>query len=126
MLQKFINCYHFLVSANITKDPYYRNTTKNGAKQYLENLEDGAFVFIPSTSGKSFLVLTIKYAEKHYYMRLTKDRNNKYRLAGENCYPDFSTLTEFVEYFSKEPITIESDGTFVDILLKPVFLKNRI
>lgn len=106
--------------ANITNNRYYRDTTNKGAKQYLEDLDDGAFLFRPSKA--YFLVLTVKYKHRYYHLGLEKTTYNKFRLENDEkkCYPEFSNLNEFVRYFSEEAISFQTSGKVIEIILKPL------
>lgn len=60
-------------------------------------------------------------------MGLEKTKNYKIRLVEkeDHCTPEFSNLTEFVRYFTKEAITFESGNQIVNIVLKPILPNTR-
>lgn len=92
----------------------------------MENLEDGAFLFRPSES--YFLVMTVKFNNRYYHMGMEKTKNNRFRLAEKdhNYFPEFSDLKDFVNYFSTEAISLESDGRILEIILKPILPKTHV
>ncbi|XP_023023988.2 uncharacterized protein [Leptinotarsa decemlineata] len=105
---------------NISNEPYYRYTDRKGAKQLLRPLKNGAFLFRPSE--KHFLVLTTKHNNKFYNFGIERSQAGKIRLTADyrSEVPEFSSLQEFVEYFSKEPLTFQEATSLAMIYLNPV------
>ncbi|EEZ98032.2 titin [Tribolium castaneum] len=105
---------------NINDEPFYRNTDRRGAKQLLQNLANGAFLIRPSR--KYFLSLTLKHNGRYFNLGIEKGPNNKIRLNTENesMSPEFATLKDFVEYFSREQLTFQHQGRTVALLLKKI------
>lgn len=108
----------FYVLVNVTEEPFYRNTTRKGAKVLLATSASGTFLIRPSRT--YFLVLTIKHDDKIYNFGIERTPNNKLRLNTEGNIkpPEFSTLLEFVTYFIKEPVTFENGDELTEIFLK--------
>lgn len=61
-------------------------------------------------------------------MGLEKTKEDKFRLVekDENFLPEFSNLKQFVNYFSREAITWESEGEFLEITLKPILPRAHV
>ncbi|XP_044258723.1 proteoglycan 4-like isoform X2 [Tribolium madens] len=105
---------------NINDDPFYRNTDRRGARQLLQDLEDGAFLFRPSR--RFFLTLSLKYKGKYFNLGFERRLNNKICLNTENesLSPEFATLADFVEYFTTKQLTFQHQGQIVGLYLKKI------
>lgn len=128
----YVNTFGFLllvvilkISVNINDEPFYRNTDRKGAKQLLQDLEDGAFLFRPSEN--YYLTLSLKYENKYFNLGIDKGENNRIRLntEDENLSPEFATLKEFVEHFTKEYLTFQHKDRILRVHLKPALTADR-
>ncbi|KAG5878729.1 hypothetical protein JTB14_000163 [Gonioctena quinquepunctata] len=109
---------------DISNESYYRYTDRKGAKQLLGNLAEGAFLFRPSD--KYYLVLTTKHNKKCYNFGILKTEEGKIRLNAHQGSepPEFNTMQEFADYFSREPLTFVEGESLTEMYLNPVLPHN--
>lgn len=107
-----------MFSVDVSEEPFYRDTTRKGAKQLLSKSGNGIFLIRPSRT--YFLVLTVKNNNRIYNFGIERTSNNKLRLNTEGNIkpPEFSTLRDFVTYFINEPVTFENGDELTEIYLK--------
>ncbi|KAG5881284.1 hypothetical protein JTB14_028663 [Gonioctena quinquepunctata] len=103
---------------DISSEPYYRTTDRKGAKQLLRPLGDGSFLFRPSE--KYFLVLTTKQNKKFYHIGIDRTKNGKFTLNAQygSDLVEFSSLQEFTDYFTTEPLIFDEDEKMIELYLK--------
>lgn len=116
---------YFSFSDNLNDEPFFRNTDRKGAKQLLEGLEDGAFLFRRSHRPGFYLTLTVKHEKKIFNLGIIY-ANNKFKCDANDgtLTPEFSSLREFISYFEREPLTIRNDNEH-SVYLRPVLPSNR-